>query len=196
MTIPPVPQVLRTFIPSKAKRQEILGYLENGLPKRVFSDFVQSLELPPLANYIETGSIVDDTNVVVGDRHIKDVIYYFTRNDPISGIFQFSMLEQEELKTVVKLAKGKCILESDTVGIFRKMYTLIRLCLSLECRKKTDSVGNAILALHPNVCSLLSWIMERLEILFATPTRKLIPFKPTDSLDFSYYFPAFETQYK
>ena len=34
--IPPVHQVLRTFIPSKAKRHDILGYLENGLPIRVF----------------------------------------------------------------------------------------------------------------------------------------------------------------
>ena len=58
----PVP--LRTFIPSKAKRQEILGYLENGLPIRVFSDFVRSLEIP-LGNYIGTGSIVNDNNVVV-----------------------------------------------------------------------------------------------------------------------------------
>ena len=100
-----------------------------------------------LIMYIETGSIVDDANVVVGDSHIKDVIYYFTRNYPISGILQFSKLEQE--------LKGKCILESDNVGIFRKMYTLSRLCLSLECTKKTDSVGNVLLALHPNVCSLV-----------------------------------------
>ena len=194
--IPPVPQVLRIFIPSKAKRQEILGYLENGLPILAFPDFVQSLEITPLANYIQTGSIVDDNKVVARNSLIKDVISYFTRNDPISGIFQFSMLEHEELKTVVKLSKGKCILESDTVGIFRKMYTLSRLSLSLECTKKNNSLGNLIMALHPNVCSLLTWVMERLEILFATPTRKLIPFKSTDSTDFSYFFPAFETQYK
>ena len=58
-----------------------------GLPIRVFSDFVQSLEIAPLANHIETGSIVYDNFVVVRHSHIKDVIYYFTRNDPISGIF-------------------------------------------------------------------------------------------------------------
>ena len=39
---------------------------------------------------------MDDNNVVFRDSHIKDLIYYLTRNDAISGIFQFSMVEQEE----------------------------------------------------------------------------------------------------
>ena len=49
----PIPQILRTFISSKTKREDILGYLENELPIRIFSDFVQSPEISPLANYIE-----------------------------------------------------------------------------------------------------------------------------------------------
>ena len=52
------------------------------------------------------------------------------------------------------------------------------------------------MSLHPKVVPLLSCVMELLEAIYSAPTRKLVPFKPTESLNLSYYFPGFTTQYK
>ena len=91
--IPPVYQAIRIFIPSVTKRKAIVDYLRTGLNLSAFKDLVQSLGIKPLGNYMKAGSIVNGSNISVKD--IRDVIYYFTRNEPISGIFQFSFLEHD-----------------------------------------------------------------------------------------------------
>ena len=85
----PISQEIRLFIPSITKRKAIIQYLQHGLPLTAFENLIQSLGASPLENFIKAGSIVDNNNVLVRDSHISDVIKYFTRNEPISGIFQF-----------------------------------------------------------------------------------------------------------
>ncbi|KAI6655648.1 hypothetical protein LOD99_11377 [Oopsacas minuta] len=131
------------------------------------------------------GSIVDDCNVLVRDSRISDVIKYFTRNEPISGIFQFALLGQEELVSVLKLSRGRFAEGKDILGIFRKIHTLEGLFLSFDCKKETDNQGQVLISLHPKVFAVLSWVMKRLEALYSIPTRKLVLFKPTESLNYS-----------
>ena len=192
----PVSQEIRLFIPSITKRKAIIQFIQHGLPYSAFQNLIQSLGVTPLENYIKGGSIVGDNNVLVRDSHIGDVIKYFTRNEPISGIFKFTLLDQEELVSVVKLSRGRFVQEGLVLRITRKVYTLDKLFSSFECSRETNNQGQVLISLHPKVFPLLSWVMERLEALYSAPSRKLVPFKPTESLNYSYYFPGFATQYK
>ena len=192
----PTSQETRLFIPSITKRKAIIQYLQHGLSISAFHILIQSLGISSLENYIKAGSIIGDSNVLVKDSHISDVIKYFARNEPISGIFQFALLDKEELISVVKLSRGRFVQEVLIIHNFRKVYTLEKLFLSFECSKETNIQGQVLMSLHPKVVPLLSWVMERLEALYSAPTRKLVPFKPTESLNFSYHFPGFTTQYK
>ena len=149
-----------------------MKYSQNGLLITEFDEFVSSLQVTPLENYIKEASFVDVSHVFVRDTHTNDVIQYFTRNEPISGIFLFSLFDQEELTYIVKLSRGKFVKESFILSIFRKVYTLEKLFLSMECTKEINTQEHVLLALHPKVCSLLTWIMERFEALYSTPTRK------------------------
>ena len=99
--IPPVSRDLRFLIPSITQRKRILEYIQNGNTLSQFKDLIKSIDIKPLATYIEASSILDGTNVFVKDTRTKEAIHYFTRNEPISGIFQFSILEQEEPVIVV-----------------------------------------------------------------------------------------------
>ena len=194
--IPSVPQSTRLFILSKAVRREISQYLQNGLPTCAFKRLLQSIDPKALADYIQSCSIQENDVVTSCNDRAGEVIQYFSRNEPISGVFQFSILEQSELVVIVKLSKGKFVQENMLVPIFRKMYTLERLLLSLDPKKKTDAEGNVSLALNSIICPLLVWIMERLEILYSMESRRLIPFESVVSDYFSFYFPAFKTNYK
>ena len=131
--------------------------------------------------------------VVASNERYREVIHYFARNDPITRVFQFSVLDQEELLILVQLSRGKFVSENKTVSIFRKMFTLERLLQSFECRSKTNNKGQMLVALHPIICSLLLWIMDKQEKLFSISTRILIPFEPKETDNFSFYFPAFKT---
>lgn len=102
----------------------------------------------------------------------------------------------DELIIIFKLSRCKFVRENIFVPIFRKMYTLERLLLSMDPRRKTDAEGNPLLALNLIICPLLVWIMEKLEILYSMQSRKLIPFETTAYECFSFYFPAFKTNYK
>ena len=76
------------------------------------------------------------------------------------------------------------------------MFTLERVLLSLEPNMETHEDGMVLLSLNPTICSLLNWIMVKLEYLDSMPSRKILPFKSTDTDNFTYYFPAFKTKYK
>ena len=93
------------------KKTAIVQYLQHGLSISAFPILIQSLCISSLENYITTGGIIGDSNVLVKDSHISDVIKYFTRNEPLSGIFQFALLDKEELIYVVKLSRGRFVQE-------------------------------------------------------------------------------------
>ena len=94
--LPKVPQTIRIFIPSKKHRKAIADYLYNGLSTTAFQEMVLSIGGNALTEYILQSSIVVCGNTVIAsDERIKEVIYYFSSNQPIPGVFQFSMLEHD-----------------------------------------------------------------------------------------------------
>ena len=191
-----VPQSARLFIPSHVQWKRVTEYLQNGLSITAFRELVKNIGPNPLTEYMESSSVEVENILNCNNNRVKDVLYYFTRNEPISGIFQFSILDQDELITIVKLSKGKLVRESEILNIFRKMFTLERGLLSLEPKMETHEDGIVLLSLNPTICSLLNWIMVKLEYLYSMPSRKILPFKSTDTDNFTYYFPAFKTKYK
>ena len=193
--LPLIPQSLRVFLPSTAHRKAISEYLLDGLSLFAFKELVDSIGQKPLTDYIQFSSTVEGNSVLCHDKLIREVLHYFSRNDPISGVFQFAILEYDELVMVVRLSKGKFVRESILVTIFRKMFTLEKLLLSMKPKREIDNEGIMLVALHPIICTLLTWIMFRMETLFSTQSRVLLPSEASSNDDFSFYFPA-KTKYK
>ena len=67
---------------------------------------------------MESSSVEVENILKCNNNRVKDVLYYFTRNEPISGIFQFSILDQVQLVTIIRLSKGKLVRESEILNIF------------------------------------------------------------------------------
>ena len=61
-----------------------------------------------LTEYMKSSSVEVENNINCNNNRVKDVFYYFTRN---VLIFQFSILDQEELIIIVKFSKGKLVRE-------------------------------------------------------------------------------------
>ena len=129
---------------------------------------------------------------ISGDyRNVKKAIELLCHTDPISGVFQFSILGPNERKEIALIAHGKSVSEDCLISIYQKMHTLDILFNSIQPTK--DKIG--LVTLHPAVYTLLQSILAQIESLFSRTSRRLVDFFP-ESNNYFNYFPAFTTSYK
>ena len=88
-----------------------------------------------LTDYIQLSTTVGGNSILCHDKLMREMLHYFSRNEPILGVFQFAILEYDQL---VKLSKGKFVRESFLVTIFRKMFTRLENLLLLKPKKEID----------------------------------------------------------
>ncbi|KAI6647479.1 hypothetical protein LOD99_12474 [Oopsacas minuta] len=142
-----------------------------------------------------SNTVLKDGNLVTISKeytHVKKVIKLLCHTDPISGVFQFSLLEPNERKAIPLLANGKSAGEDSLNLLYLKMYTLDILFNSIKSNKNITCTG--FVTLHPNVFPLLKRILTQIESLFSRASRKLVEYSP-QSEKYSNYFPAFTTNY-
>ena len=189
---PMIPYSDRVFLSDTAIRKQLLKYCSEGLPENIFNELLKSLD-QEMTNYISFSSNTTETLVTISGqyRNVEKVIKLLCYADPISGIFQFSMLEPNERKAIALLAHGKSASEDSLVPIYKKMNTLEILLNSIQPAK--DKAG--LITLHSTVSQLLKSILAQIDSLFSRTSRKLVEFSP-ESNNYFNYFPAFPANYK
>ena len=118
-------------------------------------------------------------------------LFIILQTPRIYFLFQFSILDKEERKTIALLSHGKSTKDDTLIPIFQKMETLE--CL-VNCIHPTK-YNAGLITLHPVVSPLLRSIMTKIELLFKHPSRKLVEFY-SKSEEYYNYFPTFATNYK
>ena len=127
-------------------------------------------------NYITSTSSKLDNWVTISEDHerVRKVIQLLCRNEPITGLFQFSILDASERKFIVQLSDGGSAKEESLNLIYQKMHTLE--CLIKSIQPSIDISG--YVTLHPIVASLLKKIMTQIDSLSRKPTRRLVDSVP------------------
>ncbi|KAI6647027.1 hypothetical protein LOD99_8951 [Oopsacas minuta] len=105
---PMIPFSDRVFIPDTAIRKQLLKYCSEGLTENTLTDLLKSIH-KEMADYILFSSIRTENLVTISEEyiHVRKVLKLFCHTDPISGVFQFSLLEPNERKAIALLANGK-----------------------------------------------------------------------------------------
>ena len=190
---PLIPFSERVYLPDSLVRRSLENYCLQGLKKNIFDEMIASLNNEELSNFVKfTSSISQDCVTVSNDyKTVRKVIRLFCHTEPITGLFQFSILDKEERKTIALLSHGKSTRDDTLIPIFQKMETLE--CLVNCIRPTKDNAG--LITLHPVVSPLLRSILTKIELLFKHPSRKLVEFY-SKSDEYYNYFPAFATNYK
>ena len=147
---PMIPFSDRVFIPDPTIRKQLLKYCTEGLTDNNFKDILKSLN-KEMADYILFSSIRTENLVTISEdyRDVEKVIKLLCRTDPISGVFQFSLLKPNERKAIALLANGKSASEDSLTSIYQKMYTLDILFNSIQPTNDITSTG--FFTLHPKV---------------------------------------------
>ena len=100
--------------------------------------------------------------------NVKKTIQLLSRNEPITGIFQFSILDNDERTTVALLSNGESTREEDLIRIYRKMHNLEILFTSINPETKAG-----FFTLNSTVALLLKCVLTKIENLFKSPSRRL-----------------------
>ena len=189
---PLIPFSDRVFIPDSTVRSKLINYCLQGLTGDIFDELINSLNNQEFANYILFSSYRNQNYVTIKQEfgNVKKVIQLLSRTEPITGLFQFSILNKNERKTIAFLSNGESTKEESLVRIYQKMHTLECLFTSIKTETSTNLV-----TLHPVVSPLLRSILNKIECLFKNPSRQLIEFSNKTS-EYYNYFPTFETNYK
>ena len=94
----------------------------------------------------------------------------FCRSEPLTDIFQFSLLDYNEKKGTVLLSQGESISTYELLpSIFRKMYSLEVLINSI-----TLAISRQHFKLHPVVALLLQTVLSQIDRLYKRKSRKNI----------------------
>ncbi|KAI6659971.1 hypothetical protein LOD99_14312 [Oopsacas minuta] len=92
---PMIPFSDRVFIPDTAIRKQLLKFCSEGLTENTLKDLLKSIH-KEMADYILFSSIRTENLVTISEEyiHVKKVIKLLCHTDPISGVFQFSLLDR------------------------------------------------------------------------------------------------------
>ena len=119
------------------------------------------------------------------NKHVSLILRYLSTTQPISGVFQFSILDEAELALVVDLSVGmpRKVCEIDL--LYKKMVNFKPLFLSYE----VQVMPSESIRLHPLASGLLLKIIDKVENLYTSRTRK--PVRVYVEQEYFNYFPAF-----
>ena len=188
-----VPFPERSFLYKSDLKRKLQKLCEIGLVETIFKSVIKSIP-NEFANYIVYTTIVHEHNIVNLNSNYpgaKHVILLLCHSEPITGLFQFSLLSNDERKVIVSLSQGNTLSANELASIFKKMYTLKILINSIP----PVTVSKDQIQLHPNVAPLLQLIMGKIGNLFKRSSRNIIEYTPSHN-EFYKYFPSFPMHYK
>ena len=189
---PLIPLSERLFTPSSTIRNKLSSFCSQGLTEDIYDELMDSLNNQAFTDYILFSSCRSQNHVALNPEYgnVKKIIQLLSRNEPITGIFQFSILDNDERITVALLSNGESTREENLIRIYQKMHNLDILFTSINPETKAG-----FFTLNSTVALLLKCILTKIENLFKSPSRKLVEFS-TKTDDFYNYFPTFDTNYK
>ena len=108
MVIPHIPIEKRIWISNPRLRRTLKQYTKDGLSPQEFNIFVEDLDPGAFQEYISNSyATCTNANTIIyrpNNPNISSILKYLSSLEPISGMFQFSILNGEELGFVVDLA--------------------------------------------------------------------------------------------
>ena len=190
-----IPIEKRIWISNPKLRRTLKRYIKDGLSPKEFTIMVADLDPGAFQEYI-TNSYATCANVSIvlyrpNNKNISSILKYLSSVEPISGIFQFSILNEEELGFVVDLSDGTPATDKQIDLLYRKMINFKPLFEPYQL----EVLPSQPLRLHPLVSGLLHKIIDKVEYLFTRPSMRQVSVD-FDLLDYLNYFPAFEQQYR
>ena len=106
-----------------------------------------------------------------GNSNIKLILKHLSSTEPLLGIFQFSILSEEELLMFSDLANDYTRDMEHIENLYAKMVNLKPLFESYEF----DALPFNCLRLHPIVSGLLRSFIQHIEYLYTFKTTKPLP---------------------
>ena len=133
----------RVFIHDLSLRRKIFNYSLQGLAEDNFNELVNIQDKKEFCDYITSTSSKLDNWMTISEDHerVRKVIQLLCRNEPITGLFQFSILDASERKFIVQLSDGGSAKEESLNLIYQKMHTLE--CLIKSIQPSIDISGYA-----------------------------------------------------
>ena len=165
---PLIPLSERLFTPSPTIRNKLSSFCSQGLTEDTYDELMNSLNNQAFPDYILFSSYRCQNHVALSPEYgnVKKIIQLLSRNEPITGIFQFSILDKDERITVALLSNGESTRE-DLIKIYQKMHNLEILFTSI-----TPETKAGFFTLHSTVALFLKCILKKMENLFKCPSRK------------------------
>ena len=135
---PLIPLSERLFTPSSTIRNKLSSFCSQGLTEDIYDELMDSLNNQAFTDYILFSSYRSQNHVALNPEYgnVKKIIQLLSRNEPITGIFQFSILDNDERTTVSLLSNGESTREEDLVRIYQKMHNLEILFTSINPETK------------------------------------------------------------
>ncbi|KAI6659495.1 hypothetical protein LOD99_10743 [Oopsacas minuta] len=126
-----------------------------------------------MADYILFSSIRTENLVTISEEyiHVKKVIKLLCHTDPISGVFQFSLLGPNERKAIALLANGKSASEDSLNSIYQSLFRRASRKL-VENSPQSENNYNYFPAF---TTSYMLPVYENLEVESAEPCLKKFP---------------------
>ena len=105
------------------------------------------------------------------NQHLLSILKYLSTTEPITGIFQYPILNEAELLLVVDLAAGIPANIKQIEMLYKKMTNFKSLFQSYEL----EVLPSELVRLHPLISALLVTIMEKVEHLYARKYPRRVP---------------------
>ena len=194
IVIPHIPIEKRIWISNPRLRRTLKQYTKDGLSPQEFNIFVEDLDPGAFQEYISNSyATCTNANTIIyrpNNPNISSILKNLSSLEPISGMFQFSILNGEELGIVVDLATGIPSTAERIDILYKKMVNFKPLFQSYEL----EILPSQLKRLDPLASGLLLMIIEKVEYLFTQPSKRHISVDIDQ--DYLNYFPAFEQQFR
>ena len=188
-----VPISRRVWVSNPRVRKLLQNYVKDGLSPQEFNLLYANLEPKSFQTYVansySSSTPEGNVNYRPNNPNIKSILKYFSSTDPLVGIFQFSILNKEELLLLMDLANGHSGNTELVEIIYAKMVNLQTLFRSYEL----EVLPLNHLRLHPIVSALLMSFIEHTEYLYTQKSRNRRRCEIQDC--YHEYFPGLE-QYR
>ena len=188
-----VPISRRIWVSNPRVRKSLRTYAKDGLSLEEYNILLANLEPEAFQVYVgnSSSSTTIGGNVIYrpGNPKIKFILKHLSSNEPLLGIFQFSILSEKELLLFSDLANNYTRDMAHIENLYAKMVNFKPLFESYEF----DVLPFNSLRLHPIVSGLLISFIQHIEYLYTFKTSKPLPIPIQQNLH--EYFPGLK-QYR
>ena len=190
-----VPMSKRVYISNLNSRKSLKIYYLDGVIEDTFKELMNSMEYKEFVDFVSHSNLLSGDICSVDPKYpnAKLIIKLLARSEPITGLFQISLLKSDELEAFIQLSQGIEIDQLVFQKICDKVVNLKFLCNSFLPQDSLNFIHQP--NNDPIITGLLQSILMKIDELNShKPSRILVESGACNKS--MTYFPAMTTRYK